>query len=352
MAIPNFTIRQLMEAGVHFGHNPRRWNPKMASYLYGVRNNVHIIDLGQTAPMLYEAMQVVHQIVLKGGRVLFVGTKPQASDVMAEAASRCGQYYVNHRWLGGMMTNWKTVSKSINRLKDFENTLDNPTGLTKKERLQLTREKEKLERAIGGIREMGGVPNVLVVIDTNKEQTAVKEAKKLGIPVVGIVDSNSDPDEIDYPVPGNDDAIRSIRMYCDLFAGTILDALQEQLAAAGVDLGASETLPDEEEFARPRKVEKKAEKEKVEEEAKAEINASKAENEAAQSSESDDPTEDTDEEKKPVVKKTVAKTKVETSAKKSDTKTAEKKTTTKSVAKKAPAKKVTTKSSKAKSEDQ
>lgn len=247
MALPTFSIRQLLEAGIHFGHHPRRWNPRMEQYLFGVRNNVHIINLELTAPMLQEALQVIHDAVKKGGRILFVGTKPQASDIISEAARRCGQYYVNHRWLGGMMTNWKTVSRSIKRLSENEEILARPdSGLTKKETLKLTRETEKLERAIGGIREMGGVPDLLFVIDTNKEQTAVKEARKLGIPVVAVVDSNCDPTEIDFPIPGNDDAIRSIRLYCDLVAGSILDGLQDQLIAAGVDVGEATELPQEE----------------------------------------------------------------------------------------------------------
>lgn len=247
MAIPTFTMRQMLEAGIHFGHHPRRWNPRMEPYLYGVRNNVHIINLEKSVPMLEEALKAVHDVVSKGGRVLFVGTKPQASAVIAEAATRCGQYYVNHRWLGGMMTNWKTVSRSIKRLGEYEELLANPEkGLTKKEVLQLTREQEKLNRAIGGIREMGGIPNILVVIDTNKEQTALLEARKLGLPIVAVVDSNCDPTGIDYPVPGNDDALRSIRFFCDLFAGAVLDGLSDQMVAAGIDLGESEELPESE----------------------------------------------------------------------------------------------------------
>jgi small subunit ribosomal protein S2 len=244
MAIPTFTIRQMLEAGIHFGHHPRRWNPRMEPYLFGVRNNVHVINLEKTVPMLEAGLRAVHDVVTKGGRVLFVGTKPAASAVIAEAAKRCGQYYVNHRWLGGMMTNWKTVSRSIKRLGEYEEALNNPEkGLTKKEILQLTREREKLERAIGGIREMGGVPNILFIIDTNKEQTAIKEARKLGLPIVGIVDSNSDPSDIDFPIPGNDDALRSIRFFCDLFAGTVLDGLSDQMVAAGIDLGEATELP-------------------------------------------------------------------------------------------------------------
>lgn len=247
MAIPTFTMRQMLEAGIHFGHHPRRWNPRMEPYLFGVRNNVHVINLEKTFPMLESALRAVQETVSKGGRVLFVGTKPAASEAIAEAARRCGQYYVNHRWLGGMMTNWKTVSRSIKRLSEYEEMLNNPEkGLTKKEILQLTREKDKLELAIGGIREMGGTPSMLFIIDTNKELTAIKEARKLGLPIVGIVDSNSDPTGIDYPVPGNDDALRSIRFFCDLFAGAVLDGLSDQMVAAGIDLGESAELPESE----------------------------------------------------------------------------------------------------------
>ena len=247
MALPAFTMRQLLEAGVHFGHSTRRWNPKMAPYLFGDRNNIHIIDLQQTVPMLYRAMQAVRDIVSRNGRVLFVGTKRQAAGLVAETAGKCGQYYVNHRWLGGMLTNWKTISNSIRRLKELETQLDGEVvGLTKKELLNLTREKEKLERALGGIKDMGGLPDILVIIDTNKEDIAVMEARKLGIPVVAVLDSNSDPEGIDFPIPGNDDALRAIALYCDLLAGSVLDGLTSEMAAAGVDIGAAEEAPVEE----------------------------------------------------------------------------------------------------------
>ena len=246
MALPSFTMRQLLEAGVHFGHNTRRWNPKMGPYLFGVRKNIHIIDLQQTVPLLHRAMVAVRDTVAAGGRVLFVGTKRQASDKIAEAAKRCGQHYVNHRWLGGMMTNWQTISNSIKRLRDLDEQLDEESvGLTKKELLHLTRERDKLDRALGGIKEMGGLPDVLFVIDTLKEAIAVAEAKKLGIPVVAIIDSNSDPDDIDYPVPGNDDAIRAIGLYCDLMAGAVLDGIQAEMTSAGADVGESEAAPVE-----------------------------------------------------------------------------------------------------------
>jgi len=246
MALPQFTLRQLLEAGVHFGHHTRRWNPKMAPYLFGVRNQVHIIDLQQTVPMLARAMQAVRDVVAGGGRVLFVGTKKAAAEHVAEAAKRCGQYYVNHRWLGGMLTNWKTIQGSIKRLRSIEEQLSQDvTGLTKKEVLVLTRERDKLERALGGIKEMGGLPDILFIIDTNKEKIAVDEARKLNIPVVAVVDSNSDPDGVTYPIPGNDDAIRAITLYCDLIAGAVLDGISAEMAASGIDLGAREDVPEE-----------------------------------------------------------------------------------------------------------
>jgi len=246
MALPTFTMRQLMEAGVHFGHHTRRWNPKMAPFLFGVRNGVHIIDLEQTVPMLHKALETVRDVVAGGGRVLFVGTKRQASDKIADAAKRCGQYYVNHRWLGGMLTNWKTISNSIKRLKNIDEQLaQGAQGLTKKEQLNLTRERDKLERALGGIKEMGGQPDVLFVIDTNKEQIAIAEAKTLSIPVIAVLDSNCDPAGITFPVPGNDDAIRAIATYCDLISDAVLDGLQREMIASGTDVGAQEVAPVE-----------------------------------------------------------------------------------------------------------
>ncbi len=247
MALPSFTMRQLLEAGVHFGHSTRRWNPKMAPFLFGDRNNIHIIDLQQTVPMLHAAMKAVRDVVSGGGRVLFVGTKRQAAERVAEAAKRCGQYYVNHRWLGGMMTNWQTISNSIRRLHDLDSQLagDELAGMTKKELLNLTRERDKLERALGGIKDMGGLPDILVVIDTNKENIAVNEAGTLNIPVVGVIDSNSDPKGIAYPVPGNDDAIRAIELYCDLLSGAVLEGIQDSMVSSGVDLGESEEAPVE-----------------------------------------------------------------------------------------------------------
>ncbi len=244
MAIPAFTMRQLLEAGVHFGHQTKRWNPKMAPYLFGVRNNIHIIDLQQTVPLFQRALESIRDVAASGGRLLFVGTKRQAAEAVVTGAKRCGQYYVNHRWLGGMLTNWKTVSQSINRLRELDTTLGgDTTGMTKKEVLRLTRERDKLERALGGIKEMGGLPSALFVIDTNKEQLAVAEAKKLGIPVIAILDSNSDPDDISFPIPGNDDAIRAISIYCDLVSGAILDGLQQEMTDRGEDVGASEEAP-------------------------------------------------------------------------------------------------------------
>ncbi len=246
MALPDFSMRQLLEAGVHFGHQTHRWNPKMKQYIFGDRNNVHIIDLGQTVPMLSQALQLVSDTVAGGGRVLFVGTKRQASELVSDAAKRSAQYYVNARWLGGMLTNWKTISHSIQRLRKLDELLAaDAQGFTKKERLNLERERDKLERALGGIRDMGGTPDLMFIIDTNKEAIAIQEAKRLGIPVVAIVDSNCDPDPIDYPVPGNDDAARAISLYCDLVAKAALDGIARQQGSAGVDIGASEETPVE-----------------------------------------------------------------------------------------------------------
>ena len=242
MALPDFSMRQLLEAGVHFGHQSHRWNPKMGEFIFGVRNNIHIIDLAQSVPMLHKALEAVSDTVAKGGRILFVGTKRQAQDAIAEAAKRCAQYYVNSRWLGGTLTNWKTISGSISRLRKLDETLvGGGPGLTKKERLMLSREKEKLEKALGGIKDMGGTPDLLFVIDTNKEQLAIKEARRLGIPVAAIVDTNCDPDGIAFPVPANDDAGRAITLYCDLIARAAIDGISRSQGDLGVDLGAAET---------------------------------------------------------------------------------------------------------------
>jgi small subunit ribosomal protein S2 len=250
MALPDYSMRQLLEAGVHFGHQAHRWNPKMQSFIFGTRNNIHIIDLAQTVPALSRALQAVSDVVAKGGRVLFVGTKRQAADSIADAAKRSAQYFVNSRWLGGTLTNWKTISNSIARLKKIEEMLNSGEsgGYTKKERLTLSREKEKLELALGGIRDMGGVPDLLFVIDTNKEDIAIKEARRLGIPIAAIIDTNCNPDGITFPIPGNDDAARAINLYCDLIAKAAIDGISRAQGEAGVDLGAAEkpmveTLP-------------------------------------------------------------------------------------------------------------
>ncbi|TDI59414.1 MAG: 30S ribosomal protein S2 [Alphaproteobacteria bacterium] len=241
MALPDISMRSLLEAGVHFGHQTHRWNPKMSPFIFGARNKVHIIDLSETVPLFHRALVAVRDITAAGGRVLFVGTKRQASPIVAEAAAKCGQYYVNHRWLGGMLTNWETISKSIKRLKDLESQLEGDnSGKTKKERLQMTREFDKLNRSLGGIKEMGGLPDILFVIDTNKEAIAVHEANNLGIPVAAILDTNSDPKGIDFPIPGNDDASRAITLYCDYVASAVLDGIQQEMVNSGVDLGASE----------------------------------------------------------------------------------------------------------------
>jgi small subunit ribosomal protein S2 len=241
MALPDFSMRQLLEAGAHFGHQTHRWNPKMERYIFGARANIHIIDLSQTIPLLHQALLKVREVGAGGGRVLFVGTKRQASEPVSVAAKRCAQYYVNHRWLGGTLTNWRTISQSISRLRELESLFEGGgEGRTKKELLQLTREREKLELSLGGIKDMGGIPDLMFVIDTNKEAIAIQEARKLNIPVVAILDTNSNPDGITFPVPGNDDAARAIQLYCDLVADAVLDGLAAGQAAMGVDLGAAE----------------------------------------------------------------------------------------------------------------
>ncbi len=247
-ALPKFTMRELLEAGVHYGHRTARWNPRMSTYLFGSRNGIHIIDLQKTVPLLHKSLKVVYDVVRNNGRVLFVGTKQQASDPLAEAAKRCGQYYVNFRWLGGMLTNWQTVSKSINALREIEKHLEeneSTAALNKKEALEMSRRRDKLRRSLGGIMDMGGKPDLLVVIDTNREDIAIQEAKKLGIPVIAILDSNSSPEGVDYPVPGNDDAIRSIQLYCKLFSDAALAGIQESVRGSGVDIGAAKELPKE-----------------------------------------------------------------------------------------------------------
>ena len=246
MTIPSFTMRQLLEAGVHFGHHTRRWNPKMQPYLFGVRNGVHVIDLEQTVPLLARALEAVRQTTASGGRVLFVGTKRQAQEPVAAAARRCGQYFVNHRWLGGMLTNFKTISLSIKRLRELDEKISNPVaGITKRELLELTRDRDKLERALGGIKEMGGLPDLIFVIDTNKEKIAIEEATKLNIPVIAVIDSNSSPDHIAFPIPGNDDAMRAINLYCDLVSSSVLSGIQAELMASGVDVGEAEEVAEE-----------------------------------------------------------------------------------------------------------
>ncbi len=247
MALPEFTMRQLLEAGVHYGHQTHRWNPRMGEFIYGSRNGIHIMDLTQTVPLLDAALNAVRETVAKGGRILFVATKRQAQSAIADAAERSAQYYMNHRWLGGTLTNWNTVSKSIARLKSIDEKMaEGAEGLTKKERLGLEREQGKLQASLGGIREMGGVPDLIVVIDTNKESLAVAEANKLGIPVIAVLDSNSSPAGIDFPIPGNDDAARAILLYCDLIARSALDGMTAQMGSAGVDIGAMEETPAEE----------------------------------------------------------------------------------------------------------
>ncbi|MCG2628485.1 30S ribosomal protein S2 [Bradyrhizobium sp. WYCCWR 13023] len=241
MALPDFTMRQLLEAGVHFGHQSHRWNPKMAPFIFGTRNNIHIVDLAQTVPLLHTALQAVSDTVAKGGRILFVGTKRQAQDGVADAAKRCAQYFVNSRWLGGTLTNWKTISASIKRLRHLDEVLasGDASSYTKKERLTLQRERDKLDRSLGGIKDMGGLPDMIFVIDTNKEDIAIQEAQRLNIPVAAIVDTNSDPKGITYVVPGNDDAGRAISLYCDLIARAAIDGIGRAQGDSGIDVGAS-----------------------------------------------------------------------------------------------------------------
>ncbi|WP_333591879.1 30S ribosomal protein S2 [Brevundimonas sp.] len=241
MALPEFSMRTLLEAGAHFGHQTHRWNPKMERYIFGSRSNIHIIDLSQSMPLMHQALVAVRDVAAKGGRVLFVGTKRQAAEPVAEAAKRCAQYYMNNRWLGGTLTNWRTVSGSIARLRELDALLESGgEGRVKRELLSLQRERDKLEASLGGIKDMGGVPDIMFVIDTNKESIAIQEARKLNIPIIAILDTNSDPDGITYPVPGNDDAARAIQTYCDLIADAVLDGLAAGAGASGVDLGASE----------------------------------------------------------------------------------------------------------------
>ena len=247
MSYPTFTMRQLLEAGVHFGHHTRRWNPKMAPYIFGKRNNIHIVNLEKTVPMLYEALDAIQSIAKNGGKFLFVGTKRSASDLIAQAATNCGQYYVNHRWLGGMLTNWETVSNSIKKLKSLEERIETGevNSLTKKERLQIERQKEKLDLNLGGIKNMNGIPDAMFIIDTNKESIAILEANNLNIPVIAICDTNSNPSGVNYPIPGNDDALRAISLYCDLVAASVLKGLESNLEQSGIDVGESEIIVEE-----------------------------------------------------------------------------------------------------------
>jgi small subunit ribosomal protein S2 len=291
MALPDFSMRQLLEAGAHFGHQTHRWNPKMERYIFGSRSNIHIIDLSQSIPLLHQALLKVREVAASGGRVLFVGTKRQASEPISTAAKRCAQYYVNHRWLGGTLTNWRTISQSIARLRELEGLQEGGgEGRTKKELLQLTREQQKLELSLGGIKDMGGIPDLMFVIDTNKEAIAILEAKKLNIPVVAILDTNSDPDGIAFPVPGNDDAARALQLYCDLIADAVLDGLVEGQVALGVDVGAAEAPVEP---ALRKRAEPKAEAAKPEpKRAKAAAAEAKADAPAAEAEAASEPAED------------------------------------------------------------
>ena len=268
MNLPSYNIRQLLEAGVHFGHQTHRWNPLMDEYIYGSRNGIHILDLTQTLTMLDTALSEIHKLVAKGGSILFVGTKRQAQQSIAEAASKCAQYYINYRWLGGTLTNWNTVSNSILRLKDLEAFDESQLALfTKKERLNIEKEHQKLNLSLGGIKDMKNIPDMLFVIDTNKEAIAIKEAKKIGIPVVAILDTNSSTDGVDFPIPGNDDASRAISLYCDLVSKTILDGMESQLGSAGIDLGEAQT-PLSEDFPKEEMLEQEVADEVIREDKK------------------------------------------------------------------------------------
>ena len=355
MTMPLVDMRALLEAGVHFGHQKHRWNPKMAPFIFGDRNGIHIIDLSQTVPYFSRALQVVRDVVAGGGRVLFVGTKRQASPIIAEAAKRCGQYYVNHRWLGGMMTNWQTISKSIKQLKQLNEKLSQEhTGLTKKETLQMTRQRDKLELSLGGIQDMGGLPDLVFVVDTNRDDIAIAEANRLKIPVIGVIDTNSKPDGIDYPVPGNDDATRAIRLYCDLVAGAVLDGIQADLASKGVDLGAADSAPEEAVVAEEAPVEAAAE-ETVEAPAVEEV-APAAEEATAKEAPAAKPVKKAEATKAPAkkaaAKPAAKKAEEKAPAKKAAAKPAAKKTAAKPAAKKAeektPAKKAAVKKAPAK----
>jgi len=291
MALPDVTMRSLLEAGAHFGHQTHRWNPKMDRYIFGARSNIHIIDLSQSLPLMHQALVAVRDVAAKGGRILFVGTKRQAAEPVAEAAARCAQYYMNNRWLGGTLTNWRTVSNSIQRLRELETILaSGGEGRVKKELVNLQRERDKLELSLGGIKDMGGIPDIMFVIDTNKEAIAIQEARKLNIPVIAILDTNSDPDGITYPVPGNDDAARAIQLYCDLIADAVLDGLAAGASASGVDLGASATPPVEpalKEEAAPAKLSAEDEAAAQAAEAKPAAKAKKVEAEAAPAAEAE-----------------------------------------------------------------
>lgn len=328
------SIKKLLEVGAHFGHTPRRWNPKMKSFIYGERAGVHIMDLRQTVPMFYKALEAIKQTVSSGGRVLFVGTKRQASPIVAEAAKNCGQYYVNHRWLGGMLTNWETVSLSIKRLNEMDEVLNDPSsGLTKKEILNLTRKRDKLDKAIGGIKEMGGSPNIIFLIDTNREDIAIREALKLNIPIVAIVDSNSDPDDITYPIAANDDSTKSIEYYCKLVSDAVLEGIQEEMIKSGVDLGEAEN-PVEEELSKTDDVAEIVAGDDVVNDNPPSDDAVEAKEESVKEEKAKDTKKEAKKEEKPKAK-TAAKTKKKEESKDSSSKEEKpKKTTKKAAAKK------------------
>ena len=249
MNVAEFSMRQLLDAGIHFGHQSHRWNPKMKPYLFGIRNGIHIIDLQQTVPLLHNALVFLYEIANNNGKILFVGTKRQAQKPIQEAAMKNNQYFVTHRWPGGMLTNWKTISQSIKQLDDLDFKLDEKNDffkvLTKKERLNLQRKQDKLNLSLGGIRNMNGIPDAMIIFDTNKEKNALEEAKVLNIPIVAIIDSNSNPDGIDFPIPGNDDATRALKTFCELISDTISIASKNNIAKQTSDIGETDILAED-----------------------------------------------------------------------------------------------------------
>ncbi|MDR2685790.1 MAG: 30S ribosomal protein S2 [Rickettsiales bacterium] len=287
MALPKFTMKQLLEAGVHFGHHTRRFEPLMTPYVFGIKDSIRIIDLNKTAPLLHRALTELESVAAAGGKIMFIATKPQARELVKEAAERCGQFYVNSRWLGGMMTNWGTISQSIRRMKHLEKQIEDGAslGLTKKEILNMTKEVEKLRGIFGGILDMHGVPQAVVIIDVPHEYNAVKEAAVLGIPAIAICDTNANPSLVEFPVPGNDDAARAIRLYCDLFSDAILSGIEKRLAGKDVQKSKGDIAAEEEDELEEKVVERELKEKSKTSEARAvrrEKLAEKAEEKSAE----------------------------------------------------------------------